>query len=284
MLKPTTNKPLDPRFDWYQATAKVELNNVLEVMEPITHGSDMHSDSPKLKGYNGLLRMGGTGGSLMIHYGGVNGDAHGPNVQGTGPLSPMVAELLRGSEILHSVGRADVAIDFLGDFDACHLLFVNRCNEAGMGTRDNGSSKGSVMQLGRTIYGGSKTSSYRPCCYEKGLQLGEGYPSNFLRLEHRFTFTKAADKQRLSTLTPAEMCGLRPVSRDLTESLAGLSFAPYKLTSLPKAKDWYYWMIQAYARKLSEMEQDLGSSSALGAQISYDVEEKFAKDRMRATH
>lgn len=281
MLKPTTNKPLDPRFDWYQATAKVDLNDVLEVMGPITHGSDMYADSPKLKGYTGLFRMGGSGGSLMIHHGGVNGDAHGPNVQGTGPLSPMVAQLLRAAEISHSVGRADVAIDFLGDFDSCHLAFVNRCNDAGMGTRDNGSSKGSVMQLGRTIYGGSKTSAYRPCCYEKGLQLGEGYPSNFLRLEHRFMFTKSADKQTLSTLTPVEMCGLRPVSRDLTESLAGLSFAPYKLTSLPKAKDWYYWMIEAYARHLAEMKDDHGSWEAVGTQIGYDYNEKVRKDRMR---
>lgn len=284
MLKPTINKPLEPRFDWYQATVKFDENELFQVLEPLTSEFDYVVEKPKLKNYAECYRMGGLGGSLMVHLGGVNGRDHGPNVQGTGPLSPRVAELLRASGVPHSVGRADVCIDFLGDFDDCHLAFVNRCNEAGMGSKDVGSSKGSVMQLGRTVYGGSVTSAYRPCCYEKGIQLGEGYPSNFIRLEHRFMFSKAADKQMLSKLTPVEMCGLRPVARDLTETLAGLSVAPYKLNNLPKVKDWYHWMLEAYGRHIREMEADLGSPAAFGCQVMHDLNEKAIKERMRSTH
>ena len=284
MLKPTTNQPLDPRFDWYQATAKVELNDVLEVMQPLTHDSDMRADSPKLKGYNGLFRMGGTGGSLMIHYGGVNGDAHGPNVQGTGPLSPMVAELLRSAEILHSVGRADVANDFLGDFDVLRALFVDECNKSGTASDNKGSNDDSVIQKGRSICAGSKTSTYSGILYEKGLQLGDGYPSNFLRLEHRFQFSKASEKQALSTMTPMEMLGLRPLSRALTLAVCSLAIDRYKLTKLPKVKDWYHWMLEAYGRHIREMEADLGSPAAFGCQVMYDLNEKAIKERMRSTH
>lgn len=280
MLKPTINKPLEPRFDWYQATVKFDENELFQVLKPLTSEFDYVSEKPKLKNYEVCYRMGGVGGSLMVHLGGINGRDHGPNVQGTGPLSPRVAELLRASEVPHSVGRADVCIDFLGDFDDCHLAFVNRCNEAGMGSKDVGSSKGSVMQLGRTVYGGSVSSAYRPCCYEKGIQLGEGYPSNFIRLEHRFMFSKAADKQRLSKLTPVEMCGLRPVSRDLTETIAGLSVAPYKLTSLPKPKDVHYWMLQMFRKHFREMKEDHGTWAATGVQIGHDLDEMDIAERM----
>jgi hypothetical protein len=272
MIKTPTGEPLEPRFDWYQATAKIEVNDVLEVLEPITASGEMRQESPKLKGYNSCFKVGGPGGSLFIHYGGRNGDEHGPNVQGTGPLSPQVAELLRAACIPHSVGRADVCIDFLADFNVCHSVFVARCNEASMGSTDIGSSKDSIKQLGRTVYGGSPSSSYRPTCYEKGLQLGKDYPTNFVRLEHRFQFSKAHEKQQLSTLTPLQMCGLRPVARDLTLSLAELAVQAYHLVKLPKEKTPYFWMLKMYEATLREMKQDHGSWAAVGEQIGFDLD------------
>lgn len=272
MIKTPTGQPLEPRFDWYQATAKIPINDVLEVLQPITFNTPLVIDAPVLKGYNCCFKLGGPGGSLRIHYDGRNGEDYGPNVQGTGPLSPQVADLLRAAGIPHSVGRADVCLDFLGDFDACHAAFVARCNEAGMASSDIGSCKDSCKQLGRSVYGGSVSSSYRPTCYEKGLQLGEGYPSNFLRLEHRFQFSKASEKQQLSTLTPLQMCGLRPVTRDLTFALAELAVEPYRLTKLPKEKRPYYWMLKMYELTLREMRLDHGSWGAVGDQIGFDLD------------
>ena len=69
----------------------------------------------------------------------------------------------------------------------------------------------------------------------KGLQLGDGHPVDYLRLEHRFAPTKAHEKAQLSTMTPAQMVGLRPVSRDLTEKITALAVAPSS-TATPKEK------------------------------------------------
>lgn len=271
MIKTPDGQPLEPRFDWYQATVRIQLNDVLECLSPM---GDLKAESPKLKGYNCAFKLGGPGGSLLIHYGGKNGDAHGPNVAGTGPLAPQVAELLRAARVPHGVGRADVCIDFLADFDACRSAFVGRCNDAGMASRDHGSCRESIKQLGRTVYGGAISSAYQPTLYEKGLQLGEDYPQNWLRLEHRYAFSKASEKAQLATLSPMQMVGLRPVARDLSFTLAQLAAEPYRMDRIPTEKSTYQWMLAMYGGTLREMRVDHGSWAAVGEQLGFDLEEQ----------
>lgn len=273
MIKTPHGEALVPTFDWYQFTAKVGIRDVQEVLQPMATVEPFREESPKLKGYAWALKLGGRGGSVMVHFGGKNGDDYGPNVQGTGPLSPQVADLFRDAGVPHSVGRADVRLDFLADYDASRLVFIDRCNSAGMSTRDAGSCPESVQQLGRTVYGGSVTSAYQPTMYQKGLQLGDGHPVNFLRLEHRFAFSKANEKVQLSTLTPLQMLGLRPVARDLSLSIAELAVKPYRLTRYPKEKTPYFWMLNQYGGVLREMQQDHGSWAAVGQQIGLDLED-----------
>ena len=263
---------MEPLFDWYQFSTPGDLKTVREVLEPLQDLDTFQEEKPKLKGYAWAQKLGGRGGSCLIHFGGRNGDEHGPNVAGTGPMAIKVADLWRASGVPHSVGRVDVRQDALADFPTWRAAFIDRCNRAGMASRDNGSCPESVKQLGRTVYGGSTSSAYQPTIYEKGLQLGEGYPVNYLRLEHRFAFTKAHEKQALSTLSPTEIVGLRPVARDLSSDLAGLAVEPYKLTSLPKEKRAYYWMLQQYGKVIREMIDDLGPS-AVGHQLSMDLAE-----------
>lgn len=273
MIKTPNGESLIPTFDWYQFTAKVGIRDVQEVLEPMGAAEPFRQESPKLKGYAWALKSGGRGGSVTVHYGGKNGDDYGPNVQGTGPLSPQVADLFRAAGVPHSVGRADVRLDFLADYEACRSTFIDRCNSAGMSTRDHGSCRESVQQLGRTVYGGSVSSAYQPTMYQKGLQLGDGYPVDFLRLEHRFAFSKAHEKVQLSTLSPLQMLGLRPVARDLSLSIAELAVKPYRLTRYPKEKAPYFWMLSQYGGVLREMHQDHGSWTAVGQQIGLDLED-----------
>lgn len=263
---------MEPLFDWYQFSTPGDLKTVREVLEPLQDVDTFQEEKPKLKGYAWAQKLGGRGGSCLIHYGGRNGDEHGPNVAGTGPMAIKVAELWRAAGVPHSVGRVDVRQDALADFQTWRSAFIDRCNRAGMASRDNGSCPESVKQLGRTVYGGSTSSAYQPTIYEKGLQLGEGYPVNYLRLEHRFAFTKAHEKQALSTLSPAQIVGLRPVARDLSETLTGLAVEPYKLQDLPKEKRSYYWMLQQYGKVIREMIEDLGPS-AVGHQLAMDLAE-----------
>lgn len=271
-MKTPSGQPIDAQFDWYQFSTPADLNTIREVLGPVVASEPLQPVKPVLKGYAWSLLTGGRGGSVRIHYGGKNGDDHGPNVQGTGPLSPAVAQLFREAGIPHRVGRADVRLDFLADFERCRLQFIQRCNTAGMASSDAGSCPEAAVQLGRTVYGGSRTSFYQPTLYQKGLQLGDGHPADFLRLEHRFTPTKSHEKTQLATLTPDEMIGCRPVARELTETIAQHAVAPYKLTRHQKEKSPYYWMLQQYRSTLNEMFNDHGSWACVGQQIGLDLE------------
>jgi len=269
-VRTTQSTLIAPTFDWYQFSTQTNVNQVLEALQPLQVEEQFHHENPKLKGYRWAYKLGGRGGSCLIHYGGKNGDDHGPNVAGTGPMAIEVANLFRGTGLPHQVGRADVRQDALADFTIWRAAFIDRCNAAGMGTRDHGSCPESVKQLGRTVYGGSTSSAYQPTIYEKGLQLGADYPANYLRLEHRFAFTKAHEKQILSTLTPSQMVGLRPVARDLSATLVGLSLSAYKLDKLPKVQTPYHWMLKQYGKVIREMLDDLGPA-AVGYQLQDDL-------------
>jgi hypothetical protein len=267
-----TGEPLEPVFDWYQFSTPANIKDVREVLGPMTVEQPLHDEKPKLKGYAWAMKLGGVGGSVLIHYGGKNGDDHGPNVAGTGPLAARVAELFRSAAVPHGVGRADVRLDFLADFERCRLMFIDRCDQAGMAATDHGSCPESSRQLGRTVYGGARTSFYQPTLYQKGLQLGDGHPVDYLRLEHRFAPTKSNEKHELASLTPDQMIGLRPVARDLTLSIAQLAVSPYKLTRYSKEKTPYFWMLTQYGSCLRDMQIDHGSWAAVGQQIGLDLE------------
>jgi hypothetical protein len=269
-MKTAQSLYVTPVFDWYQFTTPTNIKDVRQILQPLAFDEPFHEERPKLKGYAWALKTGGKGGSCLIHYGGRNGDEHGPNVAGTGPTAPAVAELFRESQQPHSVGRADVRQDYLGDFITSRSLFIERLNSAGMASSDVGSCPESIKQLGRTVYGGSKTSAYQPTLYEKGLQLGEGHPTNYLRLEHRFAFSKAHEKKELSTLTPTQMVGLRPVARALSQILVDLQVEPHTLGKMAKDKDAYYWMLRQYRGVFEEMIKDQGASG-MGHQIAMDL-------------
>lgn len=272
MTNTPQNGPIEPDFDWYQFTAEALPHTLRKLFQPLSATDPFRDEKPKLKGYARAFKTGGPGGSVLIHYGGPNGDQYGPNVAGTGPLASKVAELIRVTGISHGVGRADVKLDFLGDFETCRLHFIKRCDQAGMAASDVGSCPESAKQLGRSVYGGSRSSFYQPTLYQKGLQLGKDYPSDFLRLEHRFTPSKSREKQQLSRLTPTEMIGMRPVARDLSQEIVDLAVEPYNLKRYPKEKGPYYWLLKQYGPFLLEMQRDHGSWAAVGQQIGFDLE------------
>lgn len=277
MIKTLDGQPVEPVFDWYQLSTLTEVSQVLELLQPLGGDEGFRDEKPKLKGYAWARKAGGPGGSVLVHFGGRNGDEYGPNVAGTGPMGQAVAGAVRGAGLKHGTGRADVRLDFLGDFESCRRRFIDRCNRAGMASSDAGSCPESERQLGRTVYGGARSSFYTPTLYQKGLQLGDGHPVDYLRLEHRFMPSKAADKAQLSVLTPAQMIGIRPVARDLTESIAELAVAPYKLARYPKEKGPYFWLLTQYGGLLRSMHEDHGSWAAVGAQLGLDLAELGAE-------
>ncbi len=265
--------PLEPVFDWYQGSTPIGIRDLMGILQPMAAETPFREEKPKLKGYGWATKLGGVGGSVLVHWGGRNGDEFGPNVAGTGPLAPTVADLLRTASVPHGVGRADVRLDVLADFETCRLRFIERCNQAGMAASDAGSCPESQKQLGRTVYGGSRTSLYNPTLYQKGIQLGDGYPTNYLRLEHRFAPSKAHEKAQFASLEPDQMIGLRPVARDLSISIAELAITPYKLTKYPKERNAKFWMLTQYASLFDELLEDHGTPAAVGQQLYFDLSE-----------
>jgi hypothetical protein len=75
-----------------------------------------------------------------------------------------------------------------------------------------------------------------------------------------------------------QMVGLRPVSRDLSLSIADLAVEAYKLTKYPKERTPYHWMLQQYRSVFDELLEDHGSPSAVGQQLYLDLAE-MADDR-----
>lgn len=265
--------PLEPVFDWYQGSVSTGVRDVFGVLEPMTAEEPFHEEKPKLKGYAFASKLGGPGGSVLIHYGGRNGDEHGPNVCATGPLSPKVADLLRGAQVPHGLGRVDVRVDFLGDYAACRLALIERCNQAGMAPLDAGSCPEALKQCGRSVYTGKRGSFLLSTLYQKGIQLGDGHPTDYLRLEHRFVPQKAHEKLEVACLTPAQMIGLRPLSRDLTVTITKMAVRPYKLDRFPKERNAKFWMLTQYRSLLQELLNDHGSPAAVGQQLYEDLKE-----------
>ena len=70
-----------------------------------------------------------------------------------------------------------------------------------------------------------------------------------------------------------QMVGCRPVARELSEGIAELAIAPYKLTRYPKERTPYHWMLQQYRSTLNELFDDHGSWACVGQQIGLDLEE-----------
>jgi DNA relaxase NicK len=127
------------------------------------------------------------------------------------------------------------------------------------------------VQLGRTVYGGSPKSAYTPTLYQKGLQLGDPHPANFLRLEHRFAFSKRVEKLQLASLSPVQMIGLRPVARDLSGDICGLAVSAHKQDKSAPTDTPYTWMLRQYGSVLRTMLDDLGSPECVGLQLFQDL-------------
>ena len=98
MIKTPTGHPLEPVFDWYQFSTKMEARDVIELFDPLGQDDPFKDEKPKLKGYGWAKKTGGPGGSVLIHYGGRNGDEYGPNIVGTGPAAVKVADQVRGED------------------------------------------------------------------------------------------------------------------------------------------------------------------------------------------
>ncbi|MDN6888395.1 hypothetical protein QMO14_32985, partial [Variovorax sp. CAN2819] len=71
-MKTPSGEPLEPVFDWYQFSTPANIKDVREVLGPMTVDQPLHDEKPKLKGYAWAMKLGGVGGSVLIHYGGKN--------------------------------------------------------------------------------------------------------------------------------------------------------------------------------------------------------------------
>lgn len=158
------------RFDWYQATVPAHHELVIQRLQLA---------APHLQRINGKGAWNYLACASLVHgsnerdvfcrvyHGGPNGH---PNVSATSDDAPVVADTLRREFPAHRVSRLDVAIDVQGDglFDD----LVRVMGRVGRQHRVKGEKIiPDDLDDGSTYYLGSRKSSLRVRCYEKGKEL-----------------------------------------------------------------------------------------------------------------
>lgn len=223
------------QFDWYQATVPAMPEALIAGLLANLPEGTMRADG---KGFNSFARR-----ADLSHYsgevyatvmhGGVN--PH-PNVKSTSDHAPALAGVLRSLWPAHRVSRLDVAVDGRGDglFDECVALM----SAVGRAHRMKGEKIiPDDLDDGSTYYLGSRTSSLRVRCYEKGKQLfketGDPVWRNFFdwtRVELQVRPEKSF-KSVAATLEPQAFWGCAQWTRDLASGI--LSLQPEAVTMKP---------------------------------------------------
>lgn len=278
-------------FDWYQATVRAGVDDVLEALgraserSTLAHGRGHHgySHSTALEGSEGFRATVWHGGSH--HY---------PHVVVTGEDAQPGAELIRAAFPEHFVTRADAREDFgdAGAFDRIQveLLEVAKQHRVKVDTRGDHL----LTKQGRTIYLGAPSSACRQRLYDKAAELRAKFasdpvrlaevPAELVRLEAQVRPQSAEAKLAFATIEPLAVMGSSAWLREVWKRVAGLDLEPVQV-----GKPWrqadderaYGYLLAQYGGLLERVCSDLGSWDMVGRQIGFDLAQRAAVERKR---
>jgi hypothetical protein len=272
-------------FDWYQATVRAPLDDVIEGVM-----AGMHCDSiAHEKGHHGFahstrLTNYQDGYQAQVWHGGSHPF---PHVQVTSDSAPLGAEVIRASFPDHSVSRVDVREDFAeeGAFDlmAPHLVDVARESRVKVGTAGDHL----LTMKGRTIYLGAASSAVRLRMYDKAAELRDKFradpvrlasiPECLTRVEAQVRPATKEAKERFAVIEPLQVMGSAAWLRDFWERVEGLRLDPVKVTKGYVASDderALNFMLSQYGPVLSRLHADLGDWACVGLQIGELLEQR----------
>lgn len=223
------------QFDWYQATVYASPEALIsELLANLPEGT-LRAEGKGFNSYSRRADLYNSEGEVYATamHGGVN--PH-PNVKSTSDHAPALAGVLRHRWPDHRISRLDVAVDYRGEsaFDDT----VRLMSAVGRSHRMKGEKIiPDDLDDGSTYYLGSRTSSLRVRCYEKGKELfkktGDPVWRNFFdwtRIELQVRPEKAF-KSVAAKMEPADFWGCAQWTRDLAAGVLELN--PEAVTMKP---------------------------------------------------
>jgi hypothetical protein len=278
-------------FDWYQATVRAPVDDLLEALGGasercvITHGTGHHgyAYSTILEAPDGFRAQVWHGGSHEYPHAVLTGEAAQPG-----------AELIRAAFPEHFVTRADAREDFgdAGAFDRIlpELLQVAKGHRVKVDTRGDHL----LTMEGRTVYLGAPSSACRQRLYDKAAELRAKFaadpvklaqvPEHLARLEAQVRPQTLESRRAFATIEPLAVMGSSAWLREVWQRVAGLELEPVQV-----GKPWrqadderaYAYLLAQYGGLLKRVRADLGSWDCVGLQIGADLAEREKAEKQR---
>lgn len=271
-------------FDWYQATVRAPVDDVLEALGSasegfgLAHGRGHHgyAHSTALEGADGFKAAVWHGGSHQYPHAVISGDS-----------AQAGAELIRATFPEHFVTRADVREDFgdVGAFDRIlpELLEVAKGHRLKVDTRGD-----HLLTLeGRTVYLGSPSSACRQRLYDKAAELRSKFaanpirlaqvPEHLVRLEAQVRPQTSEAKRAFASIEPLAVMGSSAWLREVWQRVVGLKLEPVQVGKPWRQSDddrAYAGFLAQYGGLLKRICGDLGSWDMVGRQIGFDLAER----------
>lgn len=272
------------RFDWYQATVRAPVDDVLEAFGSasgrvgLTHGRGHHGYA-----HSTILER-SDGFKATLWHGGSHEYAHAVL---TSESAHPGAEVIRASFPEHFVTRVDVCEDFgdEGAFDRIlgEVLTVAKDHRVKVDTRGDHL----LTFKGRTVYLGAPSSACRNRLYDKAAELRAKFaadpvklaqvPEHLARLEAQVRPKTQLARQMFATIEPAAVMGSSAWLRDLWHRVAGLDVEPVHVEKAWRQSNderaWAY-LLAHYGPLLRRVHADLGTWDCVGLQIGADLADR----------
>lgn len=273
-----------PAFDWYQATVRAPVDDVLAALLA-------RSDRTELKHLRGVQGYGTTTklvgdetGEVEVWHGGRHAY---PHVRFTSDAAPGHAAILREVFPDHSPSRIDVKEDFegAGVFDRVLPSLVDAAARHRVKVGCQGDHY--LTKQGRTLVLGSRQSAVVLRAYDKAFELRSKLsrdPVRLLQVPEHLTRLEVEVKppndmmirRALAQAEPSAFMGVSPLVRDAWQAFGGEAVAPMRVTKAWRVSDddrAYAYMLSAFGALLTRRAEDLGSWDCLGLQLRDDIAE-----------
>jgi len=270
-----------PAFDWYQATVRADLDDVIDAMMGMADRTELRH----AKGLQGYATR-----SSVIEADQVLGQVwHGgthayPHVLFSSDAAQPGAAMIRATFPEHQVTRLDVREDFGGEdaFDRMlpSLLSAAQRHRVRVDTRGDHL----LRKEARTVYLGAKSSAVQCRQYDKAAELRAKFahdpvrllevPSHLTRLEVQVRPQGALAKQVCARLEAVELMGASEWMRDIWRDISGQDLSPVQVTKPWRASDddrAYAYLLSSFGPLLRRRMEDHGSWAALGCQLGDDL-------------
>lgn len=277
-------------FDWYQATIREPVDDVLEALSGL-------GERPSLRHARGVQGYGHTtaieDGSGLLASVWHGGSHEYPHAVITGETAQAGAELIRARFPRHSVTRVDVREDFDGadTFDRLVPMLLGVAREHRVKVDTAGDHL--LTMEGRTVYLGARSSNVRLRLYDKAAELRAKFSANPARLaqipDHLTRFEAQVRpkvpiaKQGFASIKPVEVMGASEWLRVLWYRIMGTDVEPVQVGRAWRQSDderALSFMLQHYGALLRRLEVVHGSWACVGQQLGQELEDRERAKRL----